>query len=281
MERPEEARSAARMKCDLLAERHVLTVVVDGVLQNFAAERLVRHSHGQFEVQAQWDSRTPESGSFRIIPPGVWHMGVLRSPDDRLQVTAFSFSMREKSGPNLRNSHGTALNAFLGLTGETPVPDTFGGVRLLQQIRRELQQPTVCPDRVYALIHLLMVELALHLPCYEPARHTPDGRQEDWLPEQIERMLTENLSDPAFSRERMAQRLNYSQRQLSRMLDQLYGKTFRQILLERRMEFAEGWRVADRLSAAETARKVGYASVRGFCNAYEKYHGKRYKEETD
>lgn len=269
------------VKYDLPTERYTISVVLgSSFLNNYATDRLIRHCHGQYEVQFQWHTHEPDSGSFRIIPPGVWHTGRLREPGDTLQLASFVFTVRDRKDPCCGTA-GTTLESFFRLSDEISVPDTFGGCRLIHEIRQELQEKEPCIDRIYALLQLLMVELAQKLPSYVPQTGRASAcASEEFLPEQIERFLTLHYHEPECSRERLAKHLNVSERQLGRLLEQIYRKSFRQIILERRMEFAESWRITDGLSAAEAAQKVGYASVRGFCEAYEKYHGKKYKEET-
>lgn len=285
MELQWENLQKAGVKFDLPAERSTVSVVLaDGFLQNFAASRLIRHCHGRFEVHFEWNVRSPEQGRFHIIPPGVWHMGRMQAKDGGLQISSFCFTIqpRPASRGEALHTYGTTLEAFLALTEQTTVEDTFGGSAWMHAVRRELlRREDACFDRIHALFHLLMVELALHLPgASAEKRKATAYTVEDFLPGKVEGFFYTHYGDPECSREMMARHLSVSQRQLNRILEQIYHKSFRQMLLEHRMEFAEGWRVFDGLSAAETAKRVGYGSVRGFRLAYEKYHGKKYEEKT-
>lgn len=272
------------MLFDLQSDHYTVSVVLDkgGFFHNYVAARPVRHCHGHFEVRFLWNTKTQSSEGFVITPPGVWHTGSMGAPDGPLCVTTFSVYFSEVKPPE-RTAHdncGTLLEAFPLLTEEIVLADTFAGAALMQAIRRELSREDICYEHIHALFHLLMVRMARQLPMKPPSVPKKACTSENPRPEQIEMFFYRYYREPSCCRKQLAQQLHVSERQLGRILELVYRKSFRQILLEHRMEFAEGWRTTDGLTAAEVALKVGYTSVRGFCNAYEKYHGKKYKEET-
>lgn len=74
------------------------------------------------------------------------------------------------------------------------------------------------------------------------------------------------------SKERLARELGVSERQLGRILQDLYGKSFREMLLQSRMENA-AWmlRSSDR-PIGEVARALKYSSEVPFCQAFREWY---------
>lgn len=271
------------VKFDLLTDGYTLSVLMDqgGFLKDYTAQRLVRHCHGHFEVQYQCSTRNPAAGRFFLTPPGIWHTGIMQPPGETAKVTTFCFGLqdRNRQADEVRHTHGILLERFLQMEKIFTAEDTFGGGDLIRAVQEELQQPEICYEQIHALLYLLMVKLARLLPQRETSPQPPvPYRSEDFLPERVEIFLSYTYGNTDCSRAQMAKHLKVSERQLGRILEMYYHKSFRELLLAWRMENAEAWRLSDELAAAEAARRVGYTSVRGFCNAYEKYHGKKYLE---
>ena len=67
--------------------------------------------------------------------------------------------------------------------------------------------------------------------------------------------------------------MHISKRQLSRVLRQLYGTSFRKLLIDVRMSRAVQLLDTTELPAEEIAAQVGYHSVSGFYDAFRKKYG--------
>lgn len=75
------------------------------------------------------------------------------------------------------------------------------------------------------------------------------------------------------SKERLARELGVSERQLGRILQELYGKNFREMLLQSRMENAAWMLRSQDVPVKNVARALKYASEVAFCQAFHEWHG--------
>lgn len=269
-------------KIELPTNRYVFSVMLHW---NHTTNKLVpvleRHYHVRYEVRCLWEPDNEHvQAAFLIVPPCVWHTG--RFPGERqgTHMTAFQFSVRERrpgDGYGVGLPH-MALETFLKLQEPLELMDTFGGSRKLCMIRQELEQgDAVNYERLYAVFSLLMVELAQALPGYVPQKiETQKYAIGDFYPEIMEQFFSESYMDPACSREQLAKILCLSPSQVGRIVERLYHKSFRDVLIEVRMEYAQAWRLKENLSVDEVAKMVGYTSTRGFADAYKQYFGHEY-----
>ena len=71
----------------------------------------------------------------------------------------------------------------------------------------------------------------------------------------------------------LAQLLHLSSQQTQRLVKNLYGKTFRDHMLEKKMSVAKGLLQNTTLSATKIAEEVGYTYPHSFFSAFRKYYG--------
>ena len=80
----------------------------------------------------------------------------------------------------------------------------------------------------------------------------------------------------------LAKSLNLSVRHTSRIIKSQLGKTLGEIVLEKRMEAAEGLLINSSLTVSEIAARIGYNSISCFYTAFKNYYGalpKEYKKQ--
>ena len=70
----------------------------------------------------------------------------------------------------------------------------------------------------------------------------------------------------------LARRLGMSGRNTSRRVRMIYGRNFRELLLEQRMSMARLY-LEQGLSVAQTAERLGYAEKSAFCHAFRRFFG--------
>ena len=70
-----------------------------------------------------------------------------------------------------------------------------------------------------------------------------------------------------------ARKLGINEQYLSRMTKSLFGKTFKQLLIEKRISESESLLHTDTLTISEIAAAIGYENVYGFDVAFQKIHG--------
>lgn len=274
------------MKVDIPTHRHVFSIMISwNHNYNKVSWLPYKHSHIRYEVLCVRNRSGNPDGKFLVVPPGVEHTTYYSENAEMQIATTFQFYVRERTAVEgeMLYAPNDALEAFLKLDDMVEFPDTFGGVERIETISHELELlENACFDTVYAEFQLLMVQLARSLPGYtpQPRKDVVMRSLSDFRPELIEAFLVDYHSEPTCSRKDLADFLCVSERQLVRILEQLYQKSFRALLLERRMSFAEGWRTQHGLSAEATAEKVGYLTTSAFLEAYKRYFGKSFKVKT-
>lgn len=129
-----------------------------------------------------------------------------------------------------------------------------------------------------AYVNTLLVQLfvfLLRILCKEVPAPTPERYLSAEVAARrllIEEFLYQHYAD-AITEETLARQLHLSTRQLSRILQQLFGKSFRRLLIDIRLSHAARLLTTTELSAEEVATRVGYGSVSGFYDAFHKKYG--------
>lgn len=261
-------------RIELPTEQYIFSILLSGykILPDF------RHYHAAYEIKLRYDENDLQAPAvFEIIPPHTWHQRTHRTAE---YPTLVSFLCYVSDRPGQENERlyfsNSVLHAFLQLDQPVEFPDTFEGRNLVQKILNEAETPSGSMERIYARMQLLMTELAYVLPVERPDKQN-DAKYNmvKYYPESIEAFLGIKYCDPDCSREQLAELLYISSRQLGRILQQLYGKSFRDLLTEYRMETAHVLQ-KQHYSSAETAKAVGYRSESGFLHAWEQYYGYAY-----
>lgn len=267
------------MKFEFPTDKYVFSVMLHW---NHTANKLIpvleRHYHIRYEVRCLWEPKDDSiEASFLVVPPFVWHTGDFPGERQGKHMTAFQFYVRTREPRNETGMSlpGTALETFLKLQEQVELSDAFGGSRLLREISHEVEKADKANyELLHAKFYLLMVELAQALPQYVPQK-TQNQRYDtkDFYPEIIEQFFNENYRNPDCSREQLAQLLCLSPSQVSRIVERMYRKSFREVLTEVRMEHAKASLLKYDLTAERVAADVGYMSTRGFIDAYKQYFG--------
>ena len=86
-------------------------------------------------------------------------------------------------------------------------------------------------------------------------------------------MILSNCYREDISVEYIAKKLGLSTRQVSRIIKSVYGKTFKEILIEKRMKLAAKQLVETDQNITDIASSVGYNASKGFYNAFKEFYG--------
>jgi len=170
---------------------------------------------------------------------------------------------------------GSVLEEFFALRGPVVVPDTFRGEERIHTVRRELrEQKNGYLEVVQAeLTLLLLLKVARRLPTEQVAEQPAPANLDELKLDLIDEFFFKNYDRPGCKREDLARMLCISERQLSRIFAQSYAMSFRERLLQTRMEMAEALRKSGHLSAEQLSERVGYSSASAFRAAYKNYFG--------
>ncbi len=242
-----------------------------------------KHEHAKYEVICIRYHEPQQQDEFIVIPPLTPHFTYQASSRNCAFVTSFQFSMRENSfsrQDETRCFHSADLSIFSRLKEPVTVKDTFSGRDLLLQIQREaaIRGPSCC-DMLNALFFLLLVHISRSIASEvlddrSPSTRSLDERRLDI----IDLFFWDNYSDPACRCSQLARMLCISERHLLRILKDNYGKSFRELLLQTRMEIAEAHRKLGPITAAQLAERIGYSGTGSFLGAYRKYFVHSFRE---
>jgi len=207
-----------------------------------------------------------EPGSICLIPPGIYHC--TKEISDSPVKLALRFNISE-DGSALALSFGEALRLVTSPVVYTNCP-IFR--ELVEQIKEELNRSMPAKDEyIILLLGELYIEL-YRLLCNAQGekRLDSEGSNEcdtDIRRLQIEEYLYANFSEE-ITEEDLAKELAISKRQLSRILRLLFGTSFRQLLIDIRINRAIQLLKEDKLSNEEISFAVGYTSLSGFYTAF-------------
>jgi len=237
------------------------------------------HSHSYFELMlctgsgfslelAKGALLPMAEGTVCLIPPGTFHR--VLGNDQKL---AIRFLCREAfSGGNL-------YPAFVASTAQLAQVLPLGKqpelIALTRQLSRELQEERLGKEPCIQSLLTQLFILLLRLLCdYAPAqgaiaestRITAARRLviEDFFYQHYQEDITEDA---------LAGQLHLSKRQLSRVLQQLYGMSFRQMLVDIRLNHAARLLRDTQMSTEQITAAVGYNSLSGFYDAFRKKFG--------
>ncbi len=211
---------------------------------------------GRSELVAEGERRVLESGELLVIPPETPH--ALLPLEKGARRSAFLAAPRA----------GAALFGELFAVETVRIlKDDFGGGVRAEELRRELVSGKPYGKlRARALCELLVIDLCRTLggTRREPgAERSERGMIEDYI--HGEHACREGIGG-------LARRLGMSERNTSRRVRMIYGRNFRELLLEQRMSMARLY-LEQGLSVAQTAERLGYAEKSAFCHAFRRFFG--------
>ena len=221
------------------------------------------HSHPAYELVCV---EQPDHTEFIIVPPLKEHLAAEAAPGG---ITSLLFSF----------SHGIDNDVCLELKNLTDdpvtVPDDFDGVTRIRNAKA-LAQNLLLPgasEQLAAELRLLFVCLARKLSRQD---HTPSVHQQTLYEERLailEDYFNIGLKDPDCSKAQLASLLGVTERQLTRILSEVYHSTFSEILLRSRMSIAHAMVIESKKSPEQIAQAVGYRSEDALKRAYRTFFG--------
>lgn len=237
------------------------------------------HSHPYYEIIAVIDGEMRitfphndaielDKGELCVIPPRHYHSTSRRS--DGAKMLAIRFSYGEIKG------EGRMYKAFSSAIESVSEPMSLnmpeGLSELLLDLRREMMEKDIAWDlmcqsllqRLYIEIFRLISKERTSQATYIPndSKHSRYYRIEMWFAENFSREVTE---------ESLAREISLSKRQLSRVISDIYGMSFKEKLIDVRLHRAAQLLEQTELNIDKIASAVGYLSFSGFHRAFVKY----------
>ena len=213
------------------------------------------------------------AGQLFLIPPGLYHYVSDASPDFSRTTISIQFNP-----PPSRSHDNLAPRVFAALSPSSPllldVPPDSTLESILSRMRTlSLSSGSVTREKLRALSQFLVLELFDLLSCTEvtnspPSTATP-APQDFVIDEFFGCSFHLNNGSPL-----LAQKLNVSTRQLSRIIKRSYGINYRDKLKEIRLEIALDFLSHNEKSIAQIAQLLGYSSSANFSAFIKKCTGK-------
>ena len=245
------------------------------------------HSHGYFEILY-----TIEDGFFLdlshgitkemttldvcLLPPATYHCTRQRSIQSKKLALRFHYSKAGKTdnSSSLYQIFDTVISSCkepLFLSNE---PDIFN---LLNNLRQEmLFIDKATKEYTEALLNQFYILLMRKINKYvlRPSQTSDNDiishseKRRIWIEDYFHQYYPLSITE-----EHMAEKIGLSKRQLSRVLREIYRKSFREILIEERLNRASQLLLTTEQSVEEISSAVGYTSVSGFYSAFKNKFG--------
>ncbi len=226
------------------------------------------HQHVYYEITSVINAETREK-NVQIVPPNVMHPAVGVVPPE--EHISFQFKI-------IKTFHyGDSLSiaaVFQKLSGTLFFFFFFGVYEQLLQVRKILTEKKYAyVGEAEAQLHLLLIKVARLLnQSGEELEDSVKPVHEKQM-EIIEVYFLDNYRRSDFTLGDLADQLMLSERQASRVLKSLTGKTFSQLLLYMRMERAKGYLDLGPCTAEFLAERLGYNNISALYSAYKRYFG--------
>ena len=150
--------------------------------------------------------------------------------------------------------------------------DTQNIISLLQNILSELDNKEI---GYYAKIQSLFIQILMNLLCatnnHKKIYIFPQKSRDDQRSVLIETFFDDYRNDLRI--DQLADLLNLSSKQVNRIIKKLYNTTFKQKLIDMRMEVAKDLLRDNALTIESVAEEVGYASQNNFYVAFKQHTG--------
>lgn len=206
-----------------------------------------------------------EQGTFFVIAPGVYHSQ--KNTSERFNKFVISFDMAKSTHPAVQQLQ-MALESQKMLVGDgTELYPT------LQQLRQEIEQERAFSNEALkALVCLFILQLARKAQKNERAEPLEKSGLDEMRSFLIDEFFNDHFNLPAGEMV-LAEQLGVSSRQLDRILKRLYGKSFREKLLEIRTEVAVDFLINTDRSVQEISELLGYNTAANFSTFFKKNVG--------
>lgn len=227
--------------------------------------------HGELQIELQNGERLciPE-GSFCLIQPNVYHS--THSTGNRDQKLALGFQIEKNEKCTGASFYKLCLKGLRSVSASPLLFECNELYDVLQAFKREINSSLPASEALSSALLVQCYVLLFRILCDRSEITESNEEQEDLDGSVSRKVRIESYlyhhSSEQITQEDMAGFLNLSSRQLNRILQQLYGTSFRQLLIDVRLHKAAQLLTSTDLSVEAIATEVGYTSLSGFYSAF-------------
>ena len=229
---------------------------------------LIAHSHSAFELVF---TNSGGKSRFLIHPPLCEHYALDRKDHN---VGGFLFSV----SPNEKDS---VCKVFLNLKKSVEIEDNFNGFARVSRLSTLYYDKSFgSKEEIEAEFRLLLVGVARAIYKDFPiSEQLPVERNslDELRPIIINDYFQFHFSEPTCSKSELAKKVGVSERQLSRMLTQIYQNSFCNILRELRMTWARTLKEQGK-TIDEIMAETGFTSRRTFRRSWQQTFGEAFTD---
>lgn len=264
-------------KLKLVTESYTFNISFpDEFMEKEVGKTPCQHIHAKYEVVFVCGKDGKGPGFFQVNPPRCKHATCFDEHTRPLYLISMLFSAKQHQPVDNKQitQQNSLLDVFFTLQDSVIVPDTFGGKDRIFGARREMQeQKNGYLELAQAEMMMLLLGLARCLSAQQDDQQPRTANFDELKLDLIDEFFVQNCARMDCKREDLAELLSISERQLCRILAINYSMSFRERLLQTRMEMAESLRKSEHLTAEQLAERVGYSSASAFRAAYKHYFG--------
>lgn len=253
------------------------------------SEKIIFHNHPAFEIHfisrgsgffITDEGETPfHAGDIIFVPPGVFH-GFRSSPMFAKGYLQFTYTIKESYDDLFPQVETTDIMKALTSRKNTVFMGTFNILNLIECIQNELSGNRLgCYAKIQGLFTQLLIDIIRVTSA--SANHRDQDRGQHRIPLKTIDDSRTRIIDKFFGRllleqlsiEQLAKELNLSNKQTQRVVQQLYGKSFKQIVTETQMEIAKHLLVTGGMTIPQIAERLGFVETKYFSRRFAQITG--------
>ena len=220
------------------------------------------HSHPAYELVC---IKKDSGVFFQITPPLMEHLAVDALPENVCSLL-FTFT---QSGQN------DICQILKDIKTQVTIADDFDGrirINNIKKLAETFWEPGTT-EHLQAELRLLFICLAKKAGTGENGSAPHAQTLDESRLAVLEEYFNIGLKDPDCTKAQLASALGVSERQLTRILEEVYHSTYSEILLRSRMSIAYAMAAEGHRKPEEIAAAVGYRSAEALRRAYRTYFG--------
>ncbi len=224
--------------------------------------------HGSCSVEAAEDSFSLSAGDALIVAPGVYHAG--KAHDGPFERFTLTFAAPKSS---LAPVMSKVINPYIRIDAPPEIRSLCSA--LMREFGNEaLLKEDLMHFQLGQLLVFLLRQFSLLEENAKRNGQTATGnisRDVADMVTTIEAFFAKNMASYGIMQQ-LADKLHISKRQLCRLIPELYGMTFREKLLDTRMDYAAWLLRTTQKSTSEICKQVGYSSEPTFYTKFKHHH---------
>ena len=208
-------------------------------------------------------------GAFYITGPSVLH-SQQSDPDDPMEEYGFSVSVKELVSES-RNETDMLFEKIRENPFFTDIDDFNGGTLCREMLDEAFFLNGAYDERIRALVTAVMISICRKMNSTGESRTNSAKISKPSLMRKLDTYLRNFRED--ITCEKIAGELYISQRQLSRIMNNVYGMSFSKKVISLRLEYARELLKSGSLSIEKVAEQSGFSSSGSFCKNFKAAEG--------